>query len=484
VRGKRLCAPLALGLGLVLILVTAARWQSGTTSPVYASGPAGSPATGPITPSVPAALVVPDAVGGAADPALAGISASSVLTPRVYLPLIRTPVPPIYLPLILKPLSLLPGVLPPPIPMSGIPPIDFDAIRTGLLANGQDLAFVKIGFHVGPGGDVSGLCDAYGNNALAALDAAGVPFFIKSVDTAGQCFYDAHQIAQSSSVPHTLVYRRAGEPSEGWDVPDYAASPQDAASAHWIKHRNAFPTELEPSLVWIETVNEIAKEFVFPTESELEASGLVSPYREKFQRFEDESQTWVWVLTNAEWLGAFAYETAQLVLAEDEPYRWAAFAWSSGEPEPDHWEGPQMLEFLRLAGEHPDRLAIALHEYSYTVDDIANLYHYLVGRFQLLFQVCDAYNIPRPTVLITEWGWEYQDVPDPATAMEHIAWASWLYAAYPQVQGAAIWYLGGGFGDIALQARDLIVPWQAYALSHYFIIQQGQGTIDPAIFRP
>jgi len=346
---------------------------------------------------VPAGLVVPDAVGGASDSALPGISAWGVLTPRVYLPLIRRPVPPVYLPLVLKPLSTLGEPLPPPIPMTGTPPIDFGTIRTQLLANGQDLAFVKVGFHVGSLGyvDVTPLC-----NALSDLDAAGVPFFIKTVDTTGQCFYEAHQIAENSSVPHTLVYRRAGEPDEGWDVPNYTLSPQQAAAIHWDRHRNHFDgTGLDPSLVWIETINEVDKE-------------------------------------RSEWLAEFALATADLVLAEDKPYRWAAFGWSSGEPEPDDWEGDEMLNFLRLAGEHPDRIAIALHEYSYNVEDIANNpliapYPWLVGRFQILFQVCDAYNIPRPTVLITEWGWEYQDVPDPSTAMDHIAWASWMYAAYP-----------------------------------------------------
>ena len=89
-------------------------------------------------------------------------------------------------------------------------------------------------------------------------------------------------------------------------------------------------------------------------------------------------------------------------------------------------------------------------------------------------------------MLITEWWWQNQNVPDVPEAMDDIAWASWLYAAYPQVQGVAIWYLGGGseFGDIANQAQRLIAPWKDYAKSNYFIIVQGQGRVDPEIFRP
>ncbi|HEX6386565.1 MAG TPA: hypothetical protein VF177_17985, partial [Anaerolineae bacterium] len=115
---------------------------------------------------------------------------------------------------------------------------------------------------------------------------------------------------------------------------------------------------------------------------------------------------------------------------------------------------------------------------------IGNGYPYLVGRFQKLFQVCDQHHIPRPTVLITEWGWEAEHVPDVAQAIEDIHWASWLYAAYPQVKGAAIWYLGGGFGDIANQAQRLIVPVGEYSRANYFSMTPGQGLIDPSLFNP
>lgn len=143
-----------------------------------------------------------------------------------------------------------------------------------------------------------------------------------------------------------------------------------------------------------------------------------------------------------------------------------------------------MIDFLQLAAAHPDQIAIALHEYSYETDDIANIYPYLVGRFQALFQICDRHGIPRPTILITEWGWEYQDVPPVAEAMDDITWAAWLYAAYPQVRGAAIWYLGYGYGGIADQAQQLIAPLTEYSLHHYFSLTPGQGSVDPSLFAP
>ena len=143
-----------------------------------------------------------------------------------------------------------------------------------------------------------------------------------------------------------------------------------------------------------------------------------------------------------------------------------------------------MLNFLRLVADHPNQLAIALHEYSYDRTNIGNAYPWLVGRFQHLFQVVDNNGISRPTILITEWGWEYQDIPTPAEAMADIQWAAWLYAAYPQVKGAAVWYLGGGYSNIADQTQQLIAPLSSYSRSHYFGVTPGVGAVNPSLFPP
>jgi hypothetical protein len=318
------------------------------------------------------------------------------------------------------------------------PTIDFAAVRAQLQASGQDLAFVKIGFHTGPGGNHTGL-----GNWMQTLDTAGVPFFIKSVDDTGP-LVEAQELMRNSGVPHVLVYRRSGD---DFDTPNYHLQPMEAAREHWQRHRAVFPPELDPSLVWLETINEVDK-------------------------------------NRSEWLARFALETARLALADG--FRWAAFGWSSGEPEPHQWELPAMLEFLRLAGAHPDRLAIALHEYSYVQSDIGHEYPYKVGRFQRLYQITDRHNIPRPTVLITEWGWTYQRIPPIDEALQDIAWASALYAPFPEVKGAAIWYLGGGFGGIADETQRLIGPLTHYNLGNYFVVPlpPQQAPINPELYRP
>ncbi|MBP6015477.1 MAG: hypothetical protein KA586_02065 [Candidatus Promineofilum sp.] len=371
------------------------------------------------------------ALGYASQSRLAGKDASSdpypntlTFPPRAFIPLIRAATVP------------LPPPLPPPLVLAGQAPIDFAAEAIELQAQGLKLSFNKIGFHAGDRGRWADLVDM-----MTQLDAAGVPFFLKSTDNA-QPLYIAQELMKKSGVPHTLVYRRVS----GVDnVPNYDADPKAAAAYHWAQHKAIFPPELDPEYVWVETVNEVDK-------------------------------------NRAAWLADFAYETAQLTLHDG--FRWAAFGWSSGEPEPADWESPSMLRFLRLAGENQDRLAIALHEYSYDVDDVGAIYPYLIGRFQFLFDACDRNGMMRPTVLITEWGWTYNTVPPPAQALVDIRWAARLYAAYPQVKGAAIWYLGDTPSTIEDQTAELIDPVRNYSLSHYFGVDPGFGRVDPSIFRP
>jgi hypothetical protein len=333
---------------------------------------------------------------------------------------------------------------PTPIPTATpIVPLDFDAIRADLLANGQELAYVQIGFHAGIGGNSEGL-----EEWMRRLDAAGIPFFLKSTDNA-EPLYIAQELKRQSGVPHTLVFRRASgqaEPSAySYDVPNYDLPPAEAARVHWDLHLAEWPPELDPEMIWVETINEVDR-------------------------------------NRSEWLAEFSLATAELAFRDG--FRWAAFGWASGEPEPAHWQSPAMLQFLRLAGENPDRLAIAVHEYSYVTDNIRREYPYLLGRFKHLFLICDRYNIPRPTVLVTEWGWTHQEVPPPEQAISDIAWASSMYARYPEVKGAAIWYLGIGFGGIADLAQQLIEPLTEYALLNYHTrpVPPTQTQIDPALF--
>lgn len=388
--------------------------------PTIDSEPTGYPAPIQVVTLTPTATMPP--VGPIAD------------EEKIFVPLIAaeeqvTPVPTPDL----KPPTNTPTPTPTPIPT-----LDFAAIRRDLNTQGQDLSTAKIGFHVSVGGTRSGLSDW-----MRRLDEAGVPFFLKSVADAGPLL-EGQNLIKTSGVPHVLVYRFSGDE---YDTPNYDLPPAQAAAEHWALHMEKWPPELDPDIVWLETINEIDKE-------------------------------------RSEWLALFALETA--ALAELDGFKWAAFGWSSGEPEVEDWQGPQMLRFLRLAASRPDRLAIALHEYSYITSEIGHQYPYKLGRFQQLFQVCDAFGIPRPTVLITEWGWEYRDIPPPEQALADIEWANRLYAPYPEVKGAAIWYLGDGYGDIHEQTEKLIEPVMIDALTTYFTapLPSTPAPIEPEKYQP
>jgi hypothetical protein len=362
---------------------------------------------------------------------------------------------------------------------------DFAQIKADLNAVGNDLAFVKIGFHVSPTGNQTGL-----GAWEQTMHDAGVPLFLKSVDSAGQIWEVAQLKAASGCVdnsrdggapgcvPHQLVYRKtvdvpySGNPDCSNPPPAntpyreiYNETPYEAATAHWQIHRNAFPPELEPykHLIWIETVNEINRGGTCDFDGDGVGGepfphnvGLVDPV---FGQYTKES----------EWIAEFSIHTANLAAAEG--FNWAAFGWSSGEPEIGSWAGPVMREFLELAAMTPARVAIATHEYSYTTDGLELTYPHLLGRHEEIFEVADHYGIARPTIVITEFGWTLNDIPSVTRAMNvDLPWAARLYAPHHEIQGASIWYLGAGWGGIDNEVQQLIGPLADYATKNYFVL--------------
>ena len=64
----------------------------------------------------------------------------------------------------------------------------------------------------------------------------------------------------------------------------------------------------------------------------------------------------------------------------------AGQGWATGEPEPDHWQTPGWLAYLRLCAARPDRLAVTVHEYSLSADEIMETSLWLVDRVRFLFE--------------------------------------------------------------------------------------------------
>lgn len=287
----------------------------------------------------------------------------------------------------------------------------------------------NIGFHTGPGCR----CDGIGQ-FFSRLDAANIPFFLKAVDDYGP----AYEASFYSGANHTIVFRlsTAGQNNGyDYDTPPYHLPPATAAAIHWQYTVNRLPPELDKTRVWIEPCNEVDK-------------------------------------NRADWLGRFACEIADL--AQLSGHKVALFGWSSGEPEPAAWETPGMLAYLQMCAANPQRLAVSLHEYSYTLNIQDGVPH-LIGRFQALYDACARNHINRPTTLITEFGWTYNNLPGEEEAMRQIAEiAAPLYAG--EVKGAAIWYLGMGYSDIGNKAQRLIAPLTDYNLTAAF---PGDGELTP-----
>lgn len=111
----------------------------------------------------------------------------------------------------------------------------------------------KFGFHTGPGGNPTGIGDY-----MKALDSAGIPMVIKSVDHYGPVF-EAQELMKKSNVPHVLIFRLSNRPNNGpqYDTPNYAATPEAAADAHWAMTLAGLPPEFDKARVWLEVINEV-----------------------------------------------------------------------------------------------------------------------------------------------------------------------------------------------------------------------------------
>ena len=291
----------------------------------------------------------------------------------------------------------------------------------------------KIGFHTAVGGNPTGIGDY-----VRQLDAKGIPACIVCADGTTGISDIVALWENGSTVPHVVCWRRVIGPAnadrsapEHYSVPKYHDPPPSAAKDHWAIIEPTIPPEIarHKDKIWLLPINEIDK-------------------------------------NRCDWLGQFAVHFAKIANAAG--YKVSMFAWSSGEPEREGWEQPGMLDYLRYCEQNPDMAAVALHEYSYVKNNIKDGFPNKIGRFQLLFDVCAVHDIARPRIHITEWGWTLNDVPGPTEAIKDMEEIGELYAQHPEIEGAAIWYLGPEFGHIANKAQKLIKPTTEFTLRKTF----------------
>ena len=291
--------------------------------------------------------------------------------------------------------------------------------------------------HCGPGGNHNGLGDF-----LDALVQRGFTPWLKSADAYGP-------LIDATSRGGYGVFRlstRGQNDGYDYDVPlRYEGDPWAAAHTHWQATKAKLPPELDKSRIWLEVVNEVDK-------------------------------------NQAEWLGAFAGHIADL--ANNEGYKILMFGFSSGEPEPEFWEHPNVRGYLRYCQTYPDMAGVALHEYNYGHRPFANVYPSHVGRFQYLYDTCDRHGIARPLVAMTEWGFSQDSVPTWEVGGDYARSCFSLYSRYA-IDGPALWCLQAYQGHpVSNQANAFMKDMQPWLVS--VGPQQGDRNepLDPAYFQP
>ena len=293
----------------------------------------------------------------------------------------------------------------------------------------------KIGFHTGSsGGNLDGITADY---IIPVLHGGKDVTIVAADTTAG--LYDACVAAKNyQNTTSVLCWRRTDQRKNGgFDFDalanNFSLSPEQNAELHW----QAYQQEIPPELVQYKDILELI------VLNEIRGQNTNEPV------YDD--------LHIGEYLGRFALHYRTLT-----DWRLLFFGFAAGEPDVDVWEQPSMLDFLRLCGERPHDTGIALHEYSYTISDILDGYPYKIGRYQFLHDVCDDNGIPRPRIVISEWGWALDDAPAAPQAMADIETVYREYAKHPNIAGGAIWWLGPDFGGVANKIQPLIKPLGEY----------------------
>ena len=303
-------------------------------------------------------------------------------------------------------------------------------------------AHSKIGFHTAVGGNKSGLGDWE-----RKLNAAGIPFFIKSADEYG-ILAEALAFGEQYGVDNWLVYRVVLP--KPYDVPNYYIDPRTAADEYWqrIITIDRFPPEFDKSSVWLDVLNEPRAQEDF------------------------DSPNWNDMHPVA-WLGAFSCRIGEIAMAGG--WKVCLPSFNSGEPNEDDYEHPEWLAFMQMCGDYPDRVALSVHEYAWNLwendPNPANWYPHLWGRMENFIAACDYNDISRDiTIFGTEFGWGHDGhtIPPVAQGMEFLRWYDQWAAQWPQIKGVALWSLQSGWADVANAIQPYIAPLTDYQLQNEF----------------
>ena len=252
-----------------------------------------------------------------------------------------------------------------------------------------------LGFHAGVGG-------YFPADLIRTINRRGLRAFVKVVDDDGRA-NEALKIGRDHGVENVVVYRISkwgkGAGVEV-DAPQMAENPTPAD--WWQRHISRIYSGLDPQ-VWLELSNET------------------------------ENGTYAWQ-------GKLFYQVAR-DFALPAGRRICVPGSNSGEPE--SWNGWE--DYLRLAADQPDKVAISVHFYAWGVGAQAGenwdtYYPDHIGRESRIYAVCDRIGVAYPTIHITEAGFAHDRVPDWSPVVDDYMKKMARYVAErPNMTGAALW---------------------------------------------
>jgi uncharacterized protein YgiM (DUF1202 family) len=271
---------------------------------------------------------------------------------------------------------------------------------------------------------------------------------------------------ENPEVPHTGNFTPTGYIDLGGgeqyhlSVPEYGQPHSEKmARKHWDMVEARVPIKRDGDTdspiawdnpcIWISTWNEV-REYV--------------GWYKKGDPKEEPEQPVIGYEGNADLIGWQAYEIGREAVKRG--YRWAAFGFSGGSPEEGFWEAPGVLAYLKLCHENPEKLGIALHEYSFT-DTILNRPDH-IGRFKQLHETCDRHNLRHPVIQFKEFGWRDIEIPSSKrVAIAELIEVAQMYMEHPNIHGAAIWTVQKWQGSGIRHKVGALIPYlRDAALEH------------------
>lgn len=309
----------------------------------------------------------------------------------------------------------------------------------------------NIGPHAGVAGDRTGIGDH-----MAALDADGIPFSVKSVNDVGLAI-EAARYAVSSGVPHNIILRFTNPGGRHDDHPDLSLPPDLAAReiADAVLRSLASDPDIRDYRRYIR----------------------IQPTNEISTKDNDPS-----------WIGWYLYHLG--VILNEAGWACALGGFNAGQPEPEDWETEGMAALLTYVSANPQN-TISVHEAkidsdgdrngSLTIDDHPEAFvPHTIGRFQYLLDACDNLGIRRVGIDIDEWAWSYNDIPDRDTVMRDLRWLGDFLSSFPEVRGVYLWNFAGGeqWGNLPHEINYLINPADGAPLTA-FILETEYPDPDP-----